>query len=183
MARKQPWFNNTIFVFTADHTNMLQYPESNTSLGVFSIPIAIYDPSGELPSGIKPGIAQQIDIMPTVLRILGYNKPYLAFGKNLLTNSVTPNWSVNFCNDIYQYIEDDYILQFDGERTTALYNYINDPLLKNNLLNNSEFRTQNSELIDHMTLRLKAIIQSYMQRMLENRLVIRPDDQASSQKQ
>ena len=183
MARKQPWFNNTIFVFTADHTNMLQYPESNTSLGVFSIPIAIYDPSGELPSGIKPGIAQQIDIMPTVLRILGYNKPYLAFGKNLLTNSVTPNWSVNFCNDIYQYIEDDYILQFDGERTTALYNYINDPLLKNNLLNNSEFRTQNSELIDHMTLRLKAIIQSYMQRMLENRLVIRPDDQSSSQKQ
>jgi len=187
-ARKQPWFYNTLFVFTADHTNMLQYPESNTSLGVFSIPIAIYDPSGELPCGIKPGIAQQIDIMPTVLSILGYDKPYLAFGKNLLADSTfsshdsTLNWAVNFCNDIYQYIENDYLLQFDGERATALYNYITDPLLKNNLLNDSGFKAQYSELIDHLTLRLKAIIQSYMQRMLGNRLVIRPEDLGAEKK-
>ena len=171
-ASQQPWFNNTLFVITADHTNQLERPESLTSLGVFSVPVAIYDPSGELPRGMQEGVAQQIDIMPTVLRILGYDQPYVAFGKNLLTDS-TFNWAVNYSNDIYQYIEDDLLLLFDGEKAVALYNYVDDPLLKNNLLNSSQdlkIKTQNFEL------RLKAIIQSYMIRMLDNHLVVRPGD-------
>lgn len=183
-ASRQPWFNNTLFVITADHTNQLERPESLTSLGLYSVPIAIYDPSGELPRGMQDAVAQQIDILPTLLRILGYDQPYIAFGKPLLTDSVTQslhhpvtqNWAVNYCNDIYQYIEDSLLLQFDGEKTVALYNYIDDPLQKNNLLNDSQLSTPNSQLLTRMTRRLKAIVQSYMRRMVENRLVIRPED-------
>lgn len=177
-ASQQPWFNNTIFVIMADHTNQLTRPESLTSLGLFTIPIAIYDPSGELPRGKMNRVAQQIDITPTLLSIFGYDKPYLAFGKNLLSQDSANfiNWAVNYCNDIYQYVEDDYLLQFDGENIVALYNYVADPLQKHNLLEDSKFKKQNSKLIDHMTLRLKAIVQSYMRRMVENRLVVRPED-------
>lgn len=168
-ASQQPWFKNTLFVFTADHTSRLQYDESNTSVGVFSIPIAIYDPSGELPTGMLPGVMQQIDIMPSVLRILGYDKPFPAFGKNVFDPNETP-WAVNFSNDIYQYIEGDYTLLFDGEMPTGLYNYVLDPLLKHNLLKAEPQRTNG------MLTRLKAIVQTYMIRMTTNHLVIRDGD-------
>ncbi len=168
-ASRQPWFKNTLFVFTADHTSRLQYDESNTSVGVFSIPIAIYDPSGELPTGMLPGVMQQIDIMPSVLRILGYDKPFPAFGKNVFDPNETP-WAVNFSNDIYQYIEGDYTLLFDGEHPTGLYNYVLDPLQKQNLLRSEPQRA------NRMLTRLKAIVQTYMIRMTTNHLVIRDGD-------
>ncbi len=168
-ASQQPWFKNTLFVITADHTSQLQYAESLTSVGIITIPIAIYDPSGELPTGKRPGVMQQIDIMPTVLRILGYNKPYLAFGKDVFDPGETP-WAVSYSNNIYQYIEGDYTLLFDGEQPTGLYNYVADPLLKDNLLKRPD--SQRPPQSDEMLLRLKAIVQSYMQRMSTNSLVL-----------
>lgn len=170
-ASKQPWFKNTIFVLTADHTSQRLYDESNSSVGVFSIPIAFYDPSGELPTGMLPGVMQQIDIMPSVLRILGYDKPFSAFGKNVFDANEKP-WAVNFSNDIYQYIEGDYTLLFDGVQPTGLYNYVLDPLQKKNLLDEK----QQAERVDKMLTRLKALVQTYMIRMTTNHLVIRDGD-------
>lgn len=165
-ASKQPWFKNTIFVFTADHTNQLQYDESKTSIGSVTIPIFIYDPSGELPTGKLPGVMQQIDIMPTVLRILGYNQPFSAFGKNVFDPN-QPRWAVNYDNGIYQYIDGDYTLLFDGEKATALYNFANDPLQRVNLLDKEPDR------VSSMEKQLKALVQSYMIRMSTNNLVLR----------
>ncbi len=176
-ASQQPWFNNTIFVITADHTNQLEQPESLTSLGVFSIPIAIYDPSGELPTGMLSGVMQQIDIMPTILRILGYDQPFSAFGKNILSADSSQHWAVNYSGGIYQYVEGDYTLLFDGEQPTALYNYAADSLLKQNLLETEAIKQPDIQAImDRMLLRLKAIVQTYMIRMTTNHLVIREGD-------
>lgn len=183
-ASQQPWYNNTIFVITADHTNTTSHDEYRSSLGIFSVPIVIFDPSGELPRGMQSTVAQQIDIMPTLLSILGYDKPYVAFGKNLLDTSASSNfsrsvvqgWAVNYCNDIYQYVDGDLLLLFDGEKATALYNHVTDPLQHNNLLKNTDFKNSHADQINHMTLRLKALIQSYMIRMIDNHLILRPDD-------
>ncbi len=169
-AKQQPWYDNTLFVITADHTNTVDHDEYRTSLGLFSVPIIFFDPSGELPRGMQTGVAQQIDIMPTLLSILGYDKPYIAFGKNLLADS-TSNWAVNYCNDAYQYVEDSLLLLFDGQKPTALYNYVGDPLQKNNLLHSQQATYQT--IVHRMALRLKAIIQSYMSRMTENQLIVR----------
>ena len=163
-ASKQPWFKNTLFVITADHTNQLVYEESKTSVGVFSVPIAFYDPSGQLPTGRVDGVAQQNDIMPTLLRILGYDKPFVAFGKNLLDDS-QGHWAVNYSNGIYQYLDGTHVLLFDGERSTALYDYVADPLLQRNSLAADPQRAARMETA------LKAIIQSYMDRMTTNRLI------------
>ena len=46
-AEKQPWYKNTIFVLTADHTNLTAKAQYQTDLGVFGVPIIIFDPSGE----------------------------------------------------------------------------------------------------------------------------------------
>ena len=66
-ARQQPWFQNTIFVITSDHTNMTAIDEYKTDLGGFCSPVIFYDPSGEMGSGMVDAIAQQTDIMPTIL--------------------------------------------------------------------------------------------------------------------
>ena len=158
-AQQQPWYNNTVFVLTSDHTNMSAHDEYRSSLGLFRAPILIFDPSGTLPRGVRDGVAQQIDIMPTLLTLLGYRDDYVAFGKDLTTGAPHP-WAVNFAAGIYQYVLGDYVLLFDGTRPTALYNYVKDPLQQNNLLQ------QGRDRVDTMTRRLKAIIQSYMQRMV-----------------
>ena len=163
-ASKQPWFKNTLFVLTADHTNLSEVPEYQTSLGGFRVPIVFFDPSGEIPTGQREGIAQQIDIMPTVLGYLGYTQPYVAFGFDLFHTPAEETWAVNYLNGIYQYVKGDYLIQFDGVTLKAVYRFKEDKLLEHNLIDKVDV----SDLVEE----LKAIIQSYMQRMNTNALVM-----------
>ena len=163
-ASKQPWFKNTLFVLTADHTNLSEVPEYQTSLGGFRVPIVFFDPSGEMPTGQREGIAQQIDIMPTVLGYLGYTQPYVAFGFDLFHTPAEETWAVNYLNGIYQYVKGDYLIQFDGVALKAVYRFKEDKLLEHNLMDKVDV----SDLVEE----LKAIIQSYMQRMNTNALVM-----------
>lgn len=169
-AKKQPWFKNTIFAITSDHTNQTYFEEYRTDLGGFCSPVIFYDPSGEMGSGMVDAIAQQTDIMPTILEYLGYDKPYLTFGIDLLHTPADETWAVNYLNGIYQYVKYGHVMQFDGEKVTGLYS-LDDRLMKHNLIdNNSQLSTLNFQL-QEMELELKAIIQQYMQRITENRLI------------
>src|SRR5574344_2168725 len=163
-ASKMPWFNNTLFVITSDHANQSAYEYYNTDLGWFCSPIIFYDPSGELKPGMRDAIAQQIDILPTVLGYLGYDKPFISFGCDLFKTPAKDTWAVNYCNDVYQYVKGDYVLQWDGTKTKAIYNFRTDLLLQNNLLGKVPQQ-------DEMEKEVKAIIQSYMTRMTTNSLI------------
>lgn len=162
-AKTQPWFKNTIFVLTSDHTNLSDHAQYQTDLGGFCSPIIIYDGSGELKPGMRDEVAQQIDIMPTVLGILGYDKPYLSFGCDLLNTPANNTYAVNYLNGIYQYVKYNYVLQFDGEKTKAIYS-LDDLLMKHNLVGKVPQQQQ-------MEKEVKAIIQQYMTRMNNNRLI------------
>ena len=160
-ASRQPWFNNTIFVFTSDHTNMSDHAEYQSDLGGFCSPIIIFDPSQ--PEGkTEDKIAQQIDILPTILGMLGYSKTYLAFGIDVLNTPAEDTWAVNYLNGVYQYVKYGYVLQFDGQQTKTVYR-LDDRLMKNNLKGKTDVETK-------MERELKAIIQQYMERMKHNRL-------------
>ena len=165
-AKKQPWYKNTIFVITSDHTNAIDHKEYATDLGVYVAPILFFDPSGEMPRGQRQGIAQQIDIMPTILNYLGYNKPYVAFGIDLLNTPADKTWAVSYNGGIYQYVKGDYFIQFDGTKLKAAYNYKKDWMMTTNLVNDKS----KEAVLTAMTKELKAIIQSYMQRMQNNAL-------------
>ncbi|MGN0212741.1 MAG: LTA synthase family protein [Muribaculaceae bacterium] len=167
-ASKQPWFANTLFVLTADHTNQSCRNVYETDLGVFSVPIVLYAPGDPtLTRGVddRP-IAQQIDIMPTVLGYLGYDRDYIAFGCDLLNTPAKETFAVSYLNGIYQYVKDDYLLQFDGTRTKAIYRFKSDRLLRNNLVG----RTKQQPRLEQ---ELKAVIQQYMQRMNNDQLTIK----------
>lgn len=177
-ASRQPWFKNTIFVITSDHTNLSNHAYYQTDLGSFCSPIIFYTPDGSL-SGMRDCIAQQIDIMPTVLSALGYKRPYVGFGIDLLTTADADTWAINYQNGIYQYVKGDYLLQWDGEKTKAVYRFKTDLLLEHNILNEGvKTKSEKSEPADAETISLmecevKAIIQSYMTRMTENQLIIK----------
>jgi phosphoglycerol transferase MdoB-like AlkP superfamily enzyme len=163
-ASRQPWFKNTLFVLCADHTNEAEHPEYLTELGRFSIPIIFYTPDGSL-RGHREGIAQQIDIMPTVLSYLGYDKPFVSFGCDLLRTPAAETYAVNYNNGIYQFVKGDYMIQFDGDKTVAVYAFKKDPLLKNNLKGKVPQQAA-------MEKQLKGIIQQYMARMNGDKLVV-----------
>ncbi len=167
-AKKQPWYKNTIFVFTSDHTNINDNLEYATDLGLFGAPIFFFDPSGEMPRGRRHCVAQQIDIMPTVLQYLGYSNPYIAFGIDLFNTPDNETWAVNYNNGIYQFVKGDYVIRFEGKRITGVFNYKKDWFMIKNLVNNQAMKPQ----IADMERELKALIQSYMMRMTENRLVV-----------
>lgn len=165
-ASRQPWFKNTVFVITSDHTNGVDHPEYATSIGGFCSPIIIYDPSGDIKPGRRHAVAQQIDIMPTMLSYVGYTRPYVAFGKNLFDTPDGDTWAVNYDNGIYQLVRGDLLIQFNGTDIIAMYNLATDPLLRHDIKNTpSALPDQN-----RMEQFLKAIIQQYMQRMTTNRL-------------
>ena len=158
----EPWFNNTIFVLTSDHTNLSDHAYYQTDLGGFCSPIIIYEPGNQsrIPE-IQDKIAQQIDILPTVMGMLHYPKPYFAFGIDLFNTAPEDTWAVNYLNGIYQYVKKKHVLQFDGEKTIGIY-ALSDSLMQKNL---------NGKLPDQpwMEQQLKAIIQQYMSRMIEDR--------------
>ena len=160
---REPWFNNTIFVLTSDHTNLSDHEFYQTDIGGFCSPIIIYEPgNAERQPEIQDKIAQQIDILPTILGMLHYQKPYFGFGIDVLNTPAEDTWAVNYLNGIYQYVKHNYVLQFDGQQTKAVY-ALNDSLMKTNLLGKVPQQPQ-------MERELKAIIQQYMERMTQDRL-------------
>lgn len=167
-AKKQPWYNNTIFIITADHASSKRTHDVYMGeVGGFRVPLIFFDPSGELPRGKHPGIVQQMDIMPTMLNYLGYDKPYIAFGKDMFNTPAEETWAFNW--DFYpQYFKGDYVMRTDGTDITEIYNYKADPLLKDNLKGKFDKKLE-KEMHDEMS----ALIQSYMQRMNSDNVTVK----------
>ena len=163
-ASRQPWFNNTIFVLTSDHTNQSDHDYYQTDIGGFCSPIIIFEPGNtDRQPEIQEKIAQQIDILPTVMGMLNYDKPYFGFGIDLLNTPADSTWAVNYLNGIYQYVKHGHVMQFDGQHVKAVY-ALTDSLMQNNLAGQLPQQPQ-------MERELKAIIQQYMERMTEDRLL------------
>ena len=164
-ARTQPWFEHTLFVFTADHTNHLTHPEYTNAKGLYEVPLFFYKADNSL-AGISDEVVSQTDIMPSVLAWTGYDEPFVAFGQDVLTQKKTEPYAVCYNHPVYQIMSDSLLLQFDGERTTALYNTLRDPLLTNNIA----AEKHDTAVTAHMEQYLRAYIQQYITRMTDNRL-------------
>ncbi|TAL58523.1 MAG: alkaline phosphatase family protein [Bacteroidetes bacterium] len=166
-ASKEKWFDSTLFVITADHTGPSNDPYYSSSAGIFRVPILFYKRDSNF-KGINHKVTQHIDLLPTVLNYTGYDGNYFSFGHNMLDSAHT-GYAVNFINDVYQLIQDDYLLQFDGNNTIAFYNYKTDSLLQNNLMGKEPEGEKPSDSY-RMERKLKAIIQTYYNGMINNKL-------------
>lgn len=163
-ASKQPWFENTLFVITADHCNQIYEKEYLKAVNHTAIPILFYAPGNPELKGIDSDWAQHIDIYPTVLDILGYNKPFRSWGRSLLNKTEVPPFVMNYNNNQYQFMYGDYICIFDGKKPTGYY-HKNDKNLDKNLIN--EKRPEFQEL----KVRCEAFLQNYFGKIVDRNLL------------
>ncbi|KIA87931.1 LTA synthase family protein [Kaistella jeonii] len=163
-AKKMPWYNNTIFVLVADHTNQTGYPEYEKAMNRFAIPILFYSPNpkynlkGEITSP-----AQQIDIYPTLADLMGYNKKIRSWGRSLVSDKNEESIIVN-SSGVEQFIIGNYIYLFDGKNFTGIYDF-KDLGYQNNLLGKV-----NTPEIKLGELKGKAWYQDYMDRVINRKL-------------
>ena len=171
-AKEQPWFDNTIFVLTSDHVGGNQLPEYVTDLGYYSVPIAIYAPGmPELCGYDTTKVVDQIDIMPTVLGLLHYDLPYVAFGQDALSTDEADKFAINYIptTGIYQIVAGEWLVQSDGKHMVGIYRYKSDTTMQHNLVDDAAVADEVAPL--HK--KLQAVVQEYMRRMTGNELVVR----------
>ena len=164
-AEKMPWFDNTIFVLVADHTNQVGYAEYEKSMNRFAVPILFYSPNPKFQlQGEITEPAQQMDIYPTLADLMGYNKKIRSWGRSLVTNNKEDYMIINSDSINEQFMIGNYIYLFNGKEVTGIYT-IEDKGLEKNLLN----RIKNPE-IEKGILLSKAWYQDYMNRVINRKL-------------
>jgi len=165
-AKKQPWFNNTIFVFTGDHTNEIYYPEYEKAMNRFAVPMILYSPNPEYNlKGVNQEFAQQIDIYPTLADLVGYHKKIRSWGRSLVSDKKYPAIIANSDGGVEQFIIGDYIYRFDGKEVVGIFDK-KDLGLEKNLMES----LKNTPEIQKGKLICKAWYQDYMNRVINRKM-------------
>lgn len=89
LAATQPWYDNTIFVITADHGNRdFKGTPFDGDYVRNHIPFVIYAPGGGVEQGVvSDRVVSQHDIAATTLSLIGYDSPYVSVGADALSDS------------------------------------------------------------------------------------------------
>lgn len=148
----EAWFKNTIFVFVADHVSSEQFSDVfRTSPGGYQVMGFIHAPESSL-VGEHRQVVSQVDIMPTLLGLLGEDEPYFAFGRDIFGEYDAEPMSVSYDNNMFQAITVEHLILFDENRVVAVYAK-DDVKHEHNLLGSVD--------VSSVERRLKAQIQCY----------------------
>lgn len=144
-AAQEPWFENTLFVILADHPGQGMHREYNDYDGWYDIPLIVYDPTWTPDNATRKRygamMAQQIDIMPSLLDYLGIEGHYVCFGQSFWQRK--HDFQVAYGNYFHQLLMDGHVAAISGKRSFG-----------------DEDQVQF----------LKAMLQVYSERMRENRM-------------
>ena len=152
----EEWFRNTIFVFVADHVSSEKMTETfRRSPGDYHIMSFIYAPDSSL-FGEHHQVVSQIDIMPTLLGLMGNTEPYFAFGRDIFNEHSDRPFAINYDNNAFQAITNEHLIRFDEKNITGVY-AIDDIIHTRNL--------QGEVSVDDVEQKMKAMIQSYYSRI------------------
>ncbi|TGN06864.1 LTA synthase family protein [Leptospira ilyithenensis] len=116
-AEKSDYFKNTIFVFVADHTHhrYLNYLEDR------NVPFLIWAP-GKIKAKLDTRTASQLDVLPTILGLVGKETYFSAMGKNLLSSGKTKESAYFAYGVAFGWIEENqFLVQWvDGNKNFTL---------------------------------------------------------------
>ncbi len=158
-ARTMPWYANTLFVITADHTADLERNGSQGNKPIdYWVPLIYHAPW--LEQKLDPQVTQHIDIQPTVLAMVGHRGPFFSFGHNALDPAHPPVaiWSNN---GLYTITDAQQQVQFNGEETLGVIQLQDDVEVD---------RNETFDLERH----LRAAIQQYNHHLINAELTIKP---------
>jgi phosphoglycerol transferase MdoB-like AlkP superfamily enzyme len=158
--KTQPYYNNTVFIITGDHTALSDKEFYQTRTGMYSTPIIYFAPS-IIPKGISTTASQHIDILPWIMNIIGYDYPYFSYG-NIKDSS--DNIAVSFLNDTYQAISGEYSLVLDTTGKSSLYHFTSDSTLSKDITSAENIVAKKLER------KLRAFIQNFNNTMINNQM-------------
>lgn len=161
-ASREPWFENTLFVITADHGSGSDNDKYRNMPYAYAVPIIMHYTGSSLRSkkmfeegrleGRHTRTSQHIDIMPTVLRMMGYRKPFFAFGRDMF-NDKDADFAINYYGSAFNFMADSMRYIFNEKEVVAAYNY------KEDYREREELRA--TPLDSANVVRMKAFIQQY----------------------
>ena len=132
---KSPWFENTIFLFTADHSNQSYFPFYEKTVNRFANPLMIFKHDSKL-KGVDMRLASHMDILPTVADLIDYPKPFKSWGRSLLSNQDHHPFVINyFSGGSYFIMDENFICVHNGNKAIGFYE-LEDKNMENNLIQN-----------------------------------------------
>ena len=89
LARSTSWFDDTVFILFGDHPVRIFSGTGTRAHDLrdrYLVPMLIYAP-GRIEPGISDTVSSQLDVLPTLMELLGFNGTYAAVGESLLRRS------------------------------------------------------------------------------------------------
>ncbi|HRP89358.1 MAG TPA: sulfatase-like hydrolase/transferase [Edaphocola sp.] len=163
---KTAWYQHTIFVFSADHG--CPVADENfyiDGLGRYQIPIMIFDPQKIGNAKKDTALMQQLDIMPTVLDYLGYNKPFFALGNSAFNKQIS-RFNFNYLSGNYSVLRSGLHLKTIGNQFVEVYAFPEDIRDTKNIIH----QVKNSKSFQESEVFTKAFIQVLYNSVINDRL-------------
>ncbi len=158
-AKKTRWFNNTMFVLVADHCGISGSSFYGNWVGNLTIPVLFYKSDNSL-AQVHKGLYSQIDILPTALSILKYDKPFFAYGNNFAEKK--NNYSVYYSPGMHFVYNDSMVYGFAHNRPEQVFNYCRDSALSTNIVG------KQLPADSVVTAHFRAFIQTYNHALIHN---------------
>ena len=165
---KSNWFENTIFIFTSDHTNQSYFKYYQSTVNRFAAPLLIYKKKSGF-NGEDNRLASHLDIYPTVAELIGYKKPFRSWGRSLLSAKNESAFTINyFGGGAYLSMDENFICVYDGNKAIGFYN-LSDLNLEENLIQN---KNQDMQSLEKKT---GLFLQDYFNRIINNKMYYNPN--------
>lgn len=166
-AKQTEWYDNTLFIIVADHTPASGTPIYFKEMGNMHVPLVFYHPTNNYFKGRSDKVVSQVDIMPSILHLLGHHDPFFSFGSSVFKDE--PGQSTSFVGEKFLYFgtyqDEHYLMTYLDDKPLGLYD-LKDVLQSVNLLDRIEVTTA-------LENRLKALIQTYNHALINNQMIIR----------
>jgi uncharacterized sulfatase len=187
-AARQPWYKNTLFILTGDHTADLESPVFMSEQGNYRVPLLFFDPSGRLQAGISHRIVQHTDIFPSVLDLLGIDmtdsaQPLLPFGQSVFTPEGFAR-AANRAGDWFWYQEGRSVVRIPADGGSSFHSQQDENIahaahaspiqlvdIQSDTLTLAAPRAPHAEEDEGIVKRAKAYLQFFNNRMTKNSLL------------
>lgn len=161
-AAKTDWYQDTLFIITADHTSLNFRPEYENELSRYRVPVLFFHPNFAWPKNIdQDQVVQHIDILPSVLDFLGLPKEEVNYlGRSVFVPG--ERTATLYLDGRYWLVSKDYYLDWLKGEEIKMYG-----------LQDREGRRplqEPAETKQELTKRLKASVQYFNEAMWDNRL-------------
>lgn len=114
-AAAKPWFKNTLFVLTADHTHVIMKPEYQHYSGWFDVPLVFYAPGKKISADTSTWL-QHTDIRPRILNLLGIKG---RLRNHLASDDLLPLPPMQYQDGNYHVIHPSGLLVWDGKQLAS----------------------------------------------------------------